>query len=80
MAKLFQFSQGDEIVLVRRRREVYKDENGQEQEVVKNVEISSVRVPVDCHVGGGTCEPEYRADDEDERRDKRYLVVRFEMR
>ena len=80
MAKLFQFIQGDEVVLVRRRRETFKDENNVETTIAKDTEISAVRVPQDCWVGGGTCEPEYVASDDGERKDQKFLTVRFEMR
>jgi hypothetical protein len=80
MAKLYKFSQGDEVVLVHRQIITTKDDAGIESTIKKDTELSSVRVPLDCHIGGGTMEPEYSADPEDERKDKRQLVVRYDMR
>jgi hypothetical protein len=77
------FEQGDEIVVSRRHRFIYKDnETNEEIEKVEMMEVSAVRVPdrFICGGKGGSCQPEYTADPENEARDRRFLVIRLPMR
>lgn len=71
------FLQGDELVLLRRRRRLV-DEGGEKKEVSEDMEISRVSCPENFKAGKGSCEPEFIAGDK-EHQDKRYLTIRLEM-
>lgn len=74
--------EGDEIVLVRRRRLTVVDpETKAKEDKIEETELSVVRVPQKLTItGGGSLQPEYLADDENATRDRQYLVARWPCR
>lgn len=72
---------GDEIVVLRRRRVMRKDNDGQDIVEVENTELSAVRIPQPITLfSGGSLAPEYAADPENPNRDRQFLVARWPCR
>lgn len=78
-----EFKEGDEIVVVRRRRYTVKNaESGEEEERTENTDISIVGVPTTCRIGGpgGEIRPDYEANPDNPGRDRRFLLIKLPMR
>lgn len=78
-----EFREGDEIVVVRRRHITIKNaETGEDETHTENTDISIVRCPSTCKIGGpgGNIGPTYEANDLDPNKDRRFLTIKLPMR
>lgn len=73
------FEEGDNLTIIRRRAKII-DEGGQQITVYEDEIVSTIRCPEKFLCIGGQVEPSYEASDKAESGDKRYLVIKLEMK